>query len=264
MGRASFRIVALVLVALGGCRCSSARATDPCETPGLGTCADDHLYLLCGKDHRSIEVACRGPRGCVTPPEGRLLFFEEQCDTSANIGGDRCPHGWKDRCADPTHLLWCHGPLEDIAGTIVNAPCLGPRGCRDAECDATISRIGDPCIDTWLGPRDENTFVPQACAADGVTELACRNGSWASRRPCRGARGCRSHPTTDGRDSTHTCDTSLAEVGDACDFEGETACRVDGKSELECRKRAFVVARTCKCTVEHTGDGGRTLACVGG
>jgi len=142
--------------------------------------------------------------------------------------GDACK-GAESMCVDKKTALACRG------GTFAEVACAGPTGCAKyqdhANCDTSIANAGDAC----MGEEDE-----YACSPDKQHALVCKNGRFEPYLECRGKAGC----TMLGR--AVSCDTSVAEKGDACKTQGAVACGTDQKHMLVCRDGTFVVYRYCR------------------
>ena len=146
------------------------------------------------------------------------------CKPSA---GSSCDKG-EARCLDGKHELVCQ------AGRFIESPCNGPAGCgwteRGTSCDFSGNKPGDAC-----STDDEGA----ATCSDKDAMLACHGGKYAL-VPCRGSRGCLNAA---GRAS---CDTSLAEPGDACNDESSKACSGDGSQVLICKQHAMQRFYLCR------------------
>jgi len=92
-----------------------------------------------------------------------------------------------------------------------------------------------------------------ACSSDGAALLRCKSGTMVERSRCRGAKGC---VVIAG---TPTCDRTVAEVGDACDAESETACTPKGDAVVQCRGKTMIQTTVCNCRVSASGT---TVRCV--
>ena len=76
------------------------------------------------------------------------------------------------------------------------------------------------------------------CTKDGA--LFCADDNKYATLGCHGPLGC----LAAGTDST--CDASLALAGDGCETEGNIACSVDKKAQLDCKNHKWVLGATCK------------------
>jgi hypothetical protein len=119
----------------------------------------------------------------------------------------------------------------------LTSKCAGPLGCyTDAQgrqfCDESIADVGEPCAGA----------TPGICTRDKTTLLECRNAVMVVASTCRGPRGC----SAAMNDDPVRCDTTIAEVGDACKEDFHSACSADGKTMTLCRAGAVVKERDCK------------------
>ena len=155
--------------------------------------------------------------------------------------GSSCDKG-EARCLDAKRELVCQ------AGHFIESPCNGPAGCRltdqGTSCDFSGNQPGDPC-----SADDEGAAV---CSNEAFM-LACHGGLYAL-VPCRGARGC---VNAEGRAS---CDTSIAEPGDACHDENLKACSGDGSQVLICKQHTMQRFYLCRGKSGCASSGGK-LAC---
>lgn len=137
--------------------------------------------------------------------------------------------GTESTCSDKKTALACRG------GAFVEVACSGPLGCSKyedhANCDTSVAVAGDAC----LGEDDE-----YACSPDRGRAVKCEGGKFAPWLECRGKAGC----TTRGH--AVSCDTSIAEIGDACKVQGAFACGGDRKHMVVCRDGRFTLYRQCR------------------
>ena len=87
--------------------------------------------------------------------------------------------------------------------------------------------------------------VGQKCKAGAVVctkegALFCGDDNKYAPAGCHGPAGC----TAAGTSSA--CDATLAIAGDGCEIEGNIACAVDKKAQLDCKNHKWVVGATCK------------------
>ena len=110
----------------------------------------------------------------------------------------------------------------------------GARGC-------TPERDGVTCDDGAQLPGAVcTTEATIACSPDGSSQLVCTGHHVAIASTCRGPGGC-----SIAADNRLTCDTTRADVGDACEQENGYACARDLKSQLRCREHHFTLVNTC-------------------
>ncbi len=216
----------LLLFGVLGCR---PRVGGTCEK-GDARCLDPSRQLVC-ESGLYIEVPCRN--GCSSTEAG------VSCDIAKNQAGDRCSRDEEGAavCVDAAQLLSCRD------GSFQLSHCRGQTGCRmdagRAACDATRAETGDACRE---GGK-------KACSVDGSTVLQCVGQVMTEGLRCRGPKGCAASG------NRLDCDTSAAEVGDACDprLEGHVTCSGDQLNTLVCRAGKFVLDAACprgkSCTV---------------
>jgi hypothetical protein len=170
--------------------------------------------------------------GAQAPPAGCDSWIKVQLGAIAPMpaAGETCTAP-RQGCADPRTALLC------VSGRLADVPCRGKAGCSIAEsgptCDRDLAATGDPCTG--------ETF---ACSPDGLDMLACRAGAFDVSQHCRGPRHCAR------QGSTIECDTTEAQVGDACDTSsrGGFACTSDHAAMLRCDAGRFVVDSSCRGT----------------
>lgn len=139
--------------------------------------------------------------------------------------GSSCSKG-DARCLDANRELVCE------QGHYIEVPCR--KACSQSEtgvaCDVGKNQPGDRCS------RDEEGA---AVCLDAQRLLACHDGTFQPRL-CHGANGCR---VESGR---ALCDTSRAELKEACAESGKKACSLDGKSVLACDAQQFAALFSCR------------------
>lgn len=149
--------------------------------------------------------------------------------------GQPCSNEGEALCQGATQLLTCR------TGAWSEVTCGGPQGCTLSEgavsCDESVGREGEAC---------SQGRTHYACEAGGTNRLACSAGRWKQASTCRGPKGC------EARSSMAACDDSIAQVGDPCLKDGDSACSVDGKAVLACKAGVFGQATTCRgrCVVQ--------------
>lgn len=143
--------------------------------------------------------------------------------------GGACKPG-ESLCTSKEAALTCQG------GKLVEVQCRGPLGCnrfeKHANCDTTISNVGDPC----MSQADEE----YACSPDKKQALLCKNGRFERFLECRGQAGCSL------LGAQVSCDTSVAKKGDPCKVQNASACSDDKKEMLVCRDGKFHEYRFCR------------------
>lgn len=144
-------------------------------------------------------------------------------------------------CFDERTGLFCRD------GKLATMTCRGPAGCQkvgkgEVACDNPVAQVGDGC----------NQTDDMACTEDRKSAVSCRAYKFVVSQACKGPRGC----IVKG-DRTE-CDDSLADPGDPCMTEGDTACQTDRAALLKCAKGTFRVSNGCRgakrCTVTAKPD----------
>ena len=143
--------------------------------------------------------------------------------------GGACKPG-ESLCVSKEAALLCQ------SGKLVDIQCRGPLGCNrfqdHANCDTTISNVGDPC----MAQTDEE----YACSPDKKQALLCKNGRFERYLECRGQAGCSL------LGAQVSCDTSVAKKGVPCKVQGASACSDDKKEMIVCRDGKFGEYRFCR------------------
>ena len=165
-----------------------------------------------------LWVAGVGTLACGGPKEG------DACSTAAEGA----------RCLDAKVALMCQEER------LVRFPCKGPSGCAEnaegVRCDSTLAEETDRC--------EEGSFT---CRVDGKARLKCINGRYALESQCLGDDGC----SVAG--SVASCDTSKAELGDACEDASGVACSIDGTTMLLCEGR-WIEGSKCRKGCRRRGS----------
>lgn len=143
--------------------------------------------------------------------------------------GGACKPG-ESLCTSKEAALTCQN------GKLIEIQCRGPLGCNryqnHANCDTTISNVGDPC----MAQADEE----YACSPDKKQALLCKSGHFERYLECRGPAGCSL------LGAQVSCDTSVAKKGDPCKVHGASACSDDKKEMIICRDGKFAEYRFCR------------------
>jgi len=236
------RFAALLLLAAA---CSKPAAGQACKKDGQQACADERDSLVC-VDGKWETLTCRGSGGC------KSAGNDVACDNDSYAPGDPCDSAQNDyECGtDKVSVVRCSGKHWKLAGK-----CPGPKGCTSQKqkvtCDDSIADIGMPCA----------TEGSAACSGDKHAMLQCKHGMMAEVAKCRGTKGC----DVAGPSATPTCDTTVAEIGDACEKDDEAACSPDGKQLLRCRSHVMTAMQSCKkaCKVTEKvhADDTREIQC---
>jgi len=199
--------------------------------------------LLCGRES-AVESRARRARlvRVLRLPSCGFLFALLLVNASCKPGvGSSCEKG-EARCLGDRSALACQ------AGKFIETPCRGPHGCtlseRGTSCDISGDKPGEAC-----SRDDEGT----ATCADHATMLVCHDGVYGL-SPCRGPRGCE---LTGDRAA---CDSSIAELNDACRNEGTKACAADKSAVLICKDRVMTSYYPCRGVGGCSSSGGK-LSC---
>ncbi len=158
-GLALIAVVFGAALVVAGCK---PNVGDTCEK-GKAACIDGKSMLSC-QEGKFISVPCKGAKGCGV--EGDSV----KCDVSGNAAGDLCSkddEGTGACSADGKAQVVCKG------GKFASTPCRGPKGCKDATCDNSLSHLGDPCDMTGL-----------LCTDDGKAAARCKDGKWVKEQDC--------------------------------------------------------------------------------
>jgi len=200
----------------------------PCFGP-VGACDSDRAARWC-IGGATTHVRCAGPRGCART--GLRLY----CDQSVAAQGDACigPGEGAACTEDGSSLLRCRDDRFALVAT-----CGGPRGCYREEgavrCDGSVAAADTPC--------EGDSY---ACAADGRSLLACREGRWGVLHP--------TDTCTIGDAGRLVWTGAYAVIGERCG-EGGAACTADGRL-LRCDHGALAPFVDCRgptgCTTEGT------------
>ena len=243
--RALACLALIAVVVLVACKRKPAPGGDCAKQRDV--CLDASTALAC-VGGAWASMPCRGSRGCFAAVDGT-----NACDHSVAQEGEICPGSTEDEAGcsmNKRAFLRCRGGKFVVVST-----CKGERACSTTStpsargetrsvtttCDNDLADVGDPC-DTPDNP---------ACTPDRKSYVECDGAAFRFQSACRGAGGCAS----DGK--TVSCDTSLAEPGDACDEGSGAACNTNGTAMLVCRERTIVLAYGCKGSGGCRVDGAR-------
>jgi hypothetical protein len=167
------------------------------------------------------------------------------CRRAPVVGADCDPSSNEATCGDARTLLRCDAAPGKAGGVVRAYPCRGPKGCANAECDASLAEERDAC----RTPAGSEPSV--ACDASRTSKLRCIEGKFVHLEHCRGPAGC--------DPATRRCDSSLGVVGDACTSEGHATCSADGKRVLYCRDGKEAKGEWCRgpggCEMRDAGGG---------
>jgi hypothetical protein len=228
--------VALGLVATS-CKRKPPQPGSACETEGTFVCdASGTSRVICHAKKYAFETCT----ACTQTSTGNGLTgksttsFVDGCTgrgtgpvgTACNNESFDCDGADFVRCAEGLGTKW------------ERYHCAGAQGCQrvahGVACDTSVAKIGDPCF--------SNNGV--SCSIDLKEELRCKAGVWAHAITCGGPKACTSK-FTDGKTTTVDCDTTFANVGDACKGDGGS-CSIDKQSLLLCKDGKLVVDKVCR------------------
>lgn len=231
MARSSFvafacPLVLGVVLALTGCK---AKPGDKCSTGQLA-CANKSTGLFCGSDGKFATMSCNGPSGCTGAGPG------VSCDNATAAENDGCNTVGDVACStDKKAALECSKDNKFAVGET----CKGTGGCAisgdQITCDNDTSDVGDPCH--FIGDY--------ACTTDKGLVLRCDDHKMTALNTCRGPKSCRIIPQPAQNKVEFACDDSVAQLGDACDTNGEEACSMDKKSLYLCKSNKFATEKAC-------------------
>ncbi len=232
--KTSQSVVALALFALAatvavpGCKPKSGASC----SGDKGACLDSDTAMLC-IDGKFTAVECRGTTGCMQPGVPLGTVEGVTCAHDKAEKGEKCEEDGVATCStDDKQMLKCVDGEWKVA-----MECSGVHGCvwsaKEVKCTGGIDEEGAACT-------QDDTY---SCAPDKSKMLVCKDKKMTVASLCKGQHGCRLQGKKVG------CDSSLAEVGDACQ-DGMNACRTDKKAYLECKGGKYEKKKDCKaCAV---------------
>ena len=105
--------------------------------------------------------------------------------------------------------------------------------------------VGLVVLSTGCKPKVGAKCKPGAvvCTKEGALKdgaLFCGDNNKYVATGCHGPAGCTAAGTASA------CDATLALAGEGCEVEGNIACAVDKKAQLDCKNHTWVVGATCK------------------
>ena len=216
------------VVVLAGCskpKEGGSCTAGPILGHGKGTCVDKQNAIVC-VDGTFTKMKCRkSATGCME------VVGEVSCDPVKEVG-EACSADQANDCSsDGTKWLECEGGKwkQHMACSKL---CVS--NVNGINCENVAGSVGDPCT-------AENKEKDQAeCSVDKLHLLLCDGEKWYSAASCRGQNKCRAVG------KMIECDTSLAELGDACEEEGTLSCDTAKKTMLKCVEKKFVKEQACK------------------
>ncbi|GAC1351263.1 MAG: hypothetical protein NVSMB1_02600 [Polyangiales bacterium] len=216
-----------------------AKVGEPCNALDdrlRGSCKGQNAAIVCiGGEY--TEVDCRGPGGCSN--RGWLPWGGEvNCSVGGGEVGRGCMQNKTYGCSsDQKSMLVCKNHR-----WTAEMECSGPKGCQqtehEANCDGAASKVGATC-------KQPGLF---ACSEDGGALLVCKESSMALASTCRGPNHCLS------LGEKLKCDTSQAQLDDACVDEAKLSCDTDKRALLRCREGRFVKEKSCQKRCNNAFD----------
>lgn len=225
MNLARWVFVTSLVVAVG---CSKPKEGGSC-TPGpifghgKGTCVDKQNAIVC-VDGTFTKVKCKkSATGCME------VVGDVSCDVVKEVG-EPCPGAKENDCSsDGKKWLECEGGTWKQHMACSKLCVSNVNGIR---CENASGAVGDACTEQQ---KDQ-----AVCSEDKVHLLVCDGAKFFSASSCRGQNKCRAV----GKQIE--CDTSMAELDDACEEEGILSCDTAKKTMLKCVGKKFVKEQDCK------------------
>ena len=157
------------------------------------------------------------------------IMGDVSCDVIKDVG-EPCPKSIKADCSsDGKKMLEC----EDGAWKLrMGCSKLCVSNVEGVRCENASGAVGDACT---AGQKNQ-----AVCSEDKLQLLVCDGESFFSASSCRGQNKCRAV------NKQIECDTSMAELGDACEEEDTLSCDTARKTMLKCVGKKFVKAQACK------------------
>ncbi|MDB4937273.1 MAG: hypothetical protein JWP87_4245 [Labilithrix sp.] len=100
--------------------------------------------------------------------------------------------------------------------------------------------VGVVLVSTGCKPKVGAKCKPGAVVCTKEGALFCGDDNKYVAEGCHGPAGCA------GTGTQASCDNTLALAGESCEIEGNIACAVDKKAQLDCKNHKWVVGATCK------------------
>ncbi len=198
---------------------------------GPGTCTDKQNAIVC-VDGTFKKLKCaKGAVGCME------VMGDVSCDVIKDVG-EPCPAAQKADCSsDGKKMLACEGGAWKL-----RMPCskLCVSNVDGVRCENASGAIGDPCT-----AEQKDSAV---CSEDKLQLLVCDGAKFFSASSCRGQNKCRAV----GKQIQ--CDSSMAEIADACEEEGILSCDTAKKTMLKCVNKKFVKEQACKKRCNNAFD----------
>ena len=198
---------------------------------GPGTCLDKQNALVC-VDGTYRKLKCeKGAVGCME------VMGSVSCSVIKDVG-EPCPSTLKADCSsDGKKMLECEGGAWKLR---MNCSKLCVSNVQGVRCENASGAIGDPCT-----AEQKDSAV---CSEDKLQLLVCDGAKFFSASSCRGQNKCRAV----GKQIQ--CDSSMAEIADACEEEGILSCDTAKKTMLKCVNKKFVKEQACKKRCNNAFD----------
>ena len=207
--------------------CSKPKEGGACENKGqlghgAGNCIDKENALVCvGGTFQKVKCV-KGATGCMD------VAGNVSCNVVRDVG-EPCQGKGADCSTDGKKMIECEGGAWKLR---MNCSKLCVANTKGVKCENASGAVGDECT-----PEQKDQAV---CSADKLHLLVCDGAKFFSASSCRGQNHCRAV----GKQIQ--CDTSMAEVDDACEEEGVLSCDTAKKTMLKCSGKKFVVEKACK------------------
>ncbi len=217
--------------------CSKPKEGASCTAPdgifghGPGTCVDKQNAIVCvGGTFKKLKCA-KSATGCME------IMGDVSCDVVKDVG-EPCPEAKQSDCSsDGKKMLDCEGGAWKLR---MNCSKLCVSNVEGVRCENASGAVGDTC-----NQEQKNQAV---CSEDKLQLLVCDGEKFFSASSCRGQNKCRAVA------KQIQCDTSMAELGDACEEEGILSCDTAKKTMLKCVEKKFVKEKACKKRCNNAFD----------
>ena len=189
---------------------------------GPGTCTDKKSAIIC-VDGTFKKVKCeKSATGCME------VMGDVSCEVIKDVG-EPCPGKVVDCSSDGKKMIECEGGAWKQRMACSKLCVSNVEGVR---CENASGAVGDACT-----PEQKDSAV---CSEDKLQLLVCDGAKFFAASSCRGQNKCRAVA------KKIECDTSMAELGDACEEEGILSCDTAKKTMLKCTEKKFVKEQACK------------------
>lgn len=225
MNFARWCFVASLVVVVG---CSKPKEGGTCTAGpifghGKGTCIDKQNALVC-VDGTFTKVKCKkSATGCME------VVGEVSCDVIKEVG-EPCPGADEFDCATEGKAWLDCKDGKWVEHMKCSKLCV--KNVKGISCENASGAVGDKCT--------KEQFDQAVCSSDKLHLLVCDGEKFFSASSCRGQNKCRAVA------KKIECDTSMAEIDDACEEEGILSCDTAKKTMLKCVSKKFVKEQDCK------------------